>query len=94
MNKRILMQALAGVFALGVGTALAGPETTKPADPAQPMRPSAGTQPTTRRTADADAPAPTHQLPAPRAATGHQGRRPAPARDTTSAPAGSHADRQ
>ena len=43
MNKRFAMQALAGVFALGVGTAVAAPETTRPADPSQPTRPSAGT---------------------------------------------------
>jgi predicted outer membrane protein len=43
MNKRNVMQALAGVLALGVGTALAEAQTTRPADPSQPMRPSAGT---------------------------------------------------
>ena len=55
MNKRIAMQALAGVFALGVGTAMAAPEATRPADPAQPTRPSAGSP----------APIPTPPPPAP-----------------------------
>jgi len=54
------MQALAGVLALGVGTALAGPETTKPADPSQPMRPSAGTT----------VPTPTPPPPSPTGTTG------------------------
>jgi predicted outer membrane protein len=72
MNKRIVMQALAGVFALGVGTALAGPETTKPADPAQPMRPSAGTTVPT--------PTPTPPPPSPTGTTGTT--------TATSAPAG------
>jgi predicted outer membrane protein len=59
MNKRISMQALAGVFALGVGTAMAGPEATRPADPAQPMRPSAGsTAPTPTPTPPAPTPSP------------------------------------
>jgi predicted outer membrane protein len=85
MNKRIVMQALAGVFALGVGTALAGPETTKPADPAQPMRPSAGTT--------APTPTPVPPPPSPTGTTGSphgtMGTPPATGTTTaTSAPAG------
>ena len=93
MNKRILMQALAGVFAMGIGVALAGPETTKPADPAQPMRPSAGTAgPTTAPVPPApDIPAPTGNPSAPGTTGTPPSTRTPPSTGTsitTSAPAG------
>jgi predicted outer membrane protein len=41
MKNSMTMQALVGIFALGLGTAMAAPETARPVDPSQPARPGA-----------------------------------------------------